>query len=324
MKKPLLLLVFALMALSSFAQVNLPVYEKASRDLMRFYNEARYDSLFLSFSPRMKEGLPLEKTKEVLTGLRQQMGKMSGLEYQWRESEAVFYKGEFANGLLLVLLSLDDNDAIAGLYFLPYETPPAESAAQRRNTTPMAPPFRGEWTVVWGGDTKMQNYHIGVPMQKNAIDIIMVGSDDKPFRTDGKSNDDYYCFGQKVFSPCDGEIYMAVDGVRDNTPGVMNEILALGNSVVIETEAGEYVVLAHFKNGSVKVKQGEAVKQGDLLGLCGNSGNSTSAHIHMHIQDGPDFNKAVGIKCFFESVSVNGVPQSEHSPLRGERIAPLN
>lgn len=324
MKKPLLLLVFALMALSSFAQENLPLYEKASRDLMRFYNEGRYDSLFLNFSPTMKEGLPLEKTKEVLTGIGRQMGNMSGLEYQWKESEAAFYKGEFANGLLLVLLSLDDNDEIAGLYFSPYETSPAESATQRRNTTPMALPFRGEWAVVWGGDTKMQNYHIGVPMQKNAIDIMMVGQDDKPFRTDGKGNDDYYCFGQKVFSPCDGVVYMAVDGVRDNRPGVMNGGFAFGNSVVIETDAGEYVVLAHFKNGSVKVKQGEKVRRGELLGLCGNSGNSTSAHIHMHIQDDPDFNKAVGIKCFFESILVNGVPESDHSPVRGERIAPLN
>ena len=48
-----------------------------------------------------------------------------------------------------------------------------------------------------------------------------------------------------------------------------------GNYVVIEHPNKEYSMIAHFKNGSILVKEGEQVKEGQLLGQCGNSGNSS-------------------------------------------------
>ena len=181
-------------------------------------------------------------------------------------------------------------------------------------------PFDGEWFVFWGGDTEEQNYHVTTPSQTGAFDILKVDANGKSYRGDGTKNEDYYAFGEPVLSPCDGDVVMAVDGVKDNTPGKMNPLFVTGNTVVIKTASDEYVLLAHFKRGTVAVEQGDMVKAGQLLGECGNSGNSSEAHIHMHIQNQESMISATGIKCFFEEIIVNNESRSDYSPVKGERV----
>jgi murein DD-endopeptidase MepM/ murein hydrolase activator NlpD len=58
-------------------------------------------------------------------------------------------------------------------------------------------------------------------------------------------------------------------------------------------------VLAHFQRGSVAVKAGDRVQRGQLLGKCGNSGNSSEPHLHYQLQHSAIFQDALGIKCVF-------------------------
>jgi murein DD-endopeptidase MepM/ murein hydrolase activator NlpD len=90
--------------------------------------------------------------------------------------------------------------------------------------------------------------------------------------------------------------------------------------VVIKTTKGEYVFFAHFKQHSIVVKQGQQVKTGELLGLCGNSGNSSEPHLHFHLQNVEDMILATGVKCFFDQLKVNGVLRSDYSPVKGDKI----
>lgn len=62
------------------------------------------------------------------------------------------------------------------------------------------------------------------------------------------------------------------------------------------------------------------VKQGDLLGLCGNSGNSTEPHIHFHIQNVENMNIATGAKSYFENILVNGEMKKDYSPVKMEKV----
>jgi hypothetical protein len=49
-----------------------------------------------------------------------------------------------------------------------------------------------------------------------------------------------------------------------------------GNYVALLSENEDAVVyLAHMQKGSVAVKEGSVVKEGQLIGLVGNSGNTT-------------------------------------------------
>jgi len=45
-----------------------------------------------------------------------------------------------------------------------------------------------------------------------------------------------------------------------------------------------YVILAHLENGSLQVAPGQMVRTGDVLARCGNSGNTSVPHLHIHAQ----------------------------------------
>ncbi len=62
-----------------------------------------------------------------------------------------------------------------------------------------------------------------------------------------------------------------------------DSINRLGNHVVLRCDGVE-IVLAHMRQGSLKVGAGERVETGAPLGEVGNSGASTEPHLHIHAQ----------------------------------------
>lgn len=315
-KNRLLSLLISFCALSAFAQES--AASKSVADAFeRTYNKDQYDSVFAMFSPEMKKALPLDKTREFLTGLKSQVGSITKKQFTSYQNSYAVYKTSFESATLALQLSIDDNKKIKGFYvkqFVDESQPKLE-----RNVTRLKLPFKGEWTVFWGGDTKAQNYHVAYPAQKNAFDILITNGG-KSFKTNGQANEDYYAFGQELIAPCDAEVVLAVDGIKDNKPGVLNPTYVPGNTVILKTDKNEFLFFAHFKQNSIVVKQGQKVKQGDLLGQCGNSGNSSEPHLHFHIQNIEDFNSAIGAKCFFEKIIVNGKVVTDYSPVKGEKI----
>lgn len=311
-----------LLVLFTFAQTESNGSKITITKFVKYYNANQQDSIFYIFSPKTQQELPLEKTKTFLTQLKNRYGNIKQAEFQSYQNGFGVYKTELNKGLITLSIAVDNNNAITGLFAKPYET--VIAAKIPRNLTPMQLPFKGEWTVFWGGDTKEQNYHVAVNFQKNAFDIIMTNPQGKSYKTDGKTNEDYYAFAQPLLVPCDGEIVLAVDGVKDNIPGTLNPMFTTGNSVLIKTKNNEYILFAHFKQNTIKVKQGDKVKQGQQLGLCGNSGNSSEPHLHFHIQDDEDFYKTLGVKCYFDQLQVNGVSKSDYSPVKGDKIKPID
>jgi murein DD-endopeptidase MepM/ murein hydrolase activator NlpD len=89
---------------------------------------------------------------------------------------------------------------------------------------------------------------------------------------------------------------------------------------MLKTANNEYLFFTHLKENTVNVKEGDEIKQGQLLGLCGNSGNSSEPHLHFHIQDALSFDTATGIKCYFERINVDSQMMDDHSPIKGEKI----
>lgn len=282
------------------------------------YNAENFDAIFSSFSTEMQNALPLDKTKEFLTGLKAQAGKITKRQFVKYEQTYASYKTNFERGLFAVNISVDNNSKIDGLFVKPFK----ESNLPKlvRNTTKLILPFKDEWTVIWGGDTKELNYHVENEAQKNAFDIVITDSKGNTYKTDGKANEDYYAFGKDLIAPCDGEVVLVVDGIKDNVPGILNPIYIPGNTVIIKTPHNEYLFFAHFKQHSIAVKQGQKVKQGQLLGLCGNSGNSSEPHLHFHIQNVEDMNAATGVKCYFDKILVNGQTKTDYSPIQNEQI----
>lgn len=312
------LVLFLAVPILSIGQVEEEASEKISADFKQYYNSSEYHEIFEMFSQEMKSALPFDKTTKFLAGLKSQAGSISEMEFLKYDRSYALYKTIFERGVFVLSLSADQNRKINGLLVKPYKEDTLPKLG--RNSTALILPFNGEWTVVWGGDTKELNYHVESEAQKNAFDIVRTDQDGKTFRTNGKTNEDYYAFGQNLIAPCDAEVVLVVDGIKDNNPGTLNPIYIPGNTVILETANKEYLFFAHFKQHSIVVEQGQRVKQGDLLGQCGNSGNSSEAHIHFHIQNIEDMNTATGAKCYFAEILVNGELRKDYSPIQGERV----
>ncbi|GCC51727.1 peptidase M23 [Chryseotalea sanaruensis] len=302
----------------SFAQTEKPTYKSAADSFEKNYNADNYDAIFAGFSPEMQKALPIEKTKEFLTSLKQQAGKITKREFVKYEQSYAVYKTNFEKALLALTVSVDDKSAINGFFIKPFiedNLPKPE-----RNTTKLMLPFKDEWHVVWGGDTKEINYHVESKAQKNAFDMVIKNEKGNSYKTDGKTNEDYYAFNKELIAPCDGTVVLVVDGIKDNEPGASNPLYVPGNTVIIKTANNEYLFFGHFKQNSIVVKQGQKVNQGQLLGLCGNSGNSSEPHLHFHIQNVEDMNVATGIKCYFDKILVNGEAKTNYSPIQHQKV----
>ena len=70
---------------------------------------------------------------------------------------------------------------------------------------------------------------------------------------------------------------------KEITRKISRQIRPAGNCVIILHDVGSYSLYGHMQNGSIKVKAGQRVKQGDVLGKMGNSGNSTEYHLHFEM-----------------------------------------
>jgi hypothetical protein len=315
MKTVLLFLSLICLVATAGAQTEQSANKTAAADFEKNYNADDFNAVFNLFDEGMQKALPLDQTKDFLNQLKTNAGKIDNREFIQYDNTFAAYKTTFERALLTLNISVNDAGKINGFSVNAY-LPKIE-----RNTTKLMLPFKGEWTVTWGGDTKELNYHVESLAQKNAFDFLITDSKGKSFKTDGKTNEDFYAFGKPLFAPCDGEVVLAVDGVKDNQPGTMNPIYLLGNTVIIKTAKGEYLLFAHFKQHSVLVKQGQQVKQGDQLGQCGNSGNSSEPHLHFHIQNVEDMMVATGIKAYFDKIMVNGQLKKDYSPIKKDRIS---
>jgi len=82
-----------------------------------------------------------------------------------------------------------------------------------------------------------------------------------------------------------------------------------GQYVVISHSAnGDSTLYAHMVKGSQKVKVGDTVKQGDIIGYVGTTGRSTGYHLHFEIREG---GTRIDPCIRFNGLTYKGKPQSE-------------
>ncbi len=204
--------------------------------------------------------------------------------------------------------------------------PALEETEPWRQTVAYHLPITGTWYVTWGGAQEEQNiFHRKIANQRYAYDLVVHDRRGREYRRDGTRNEDYLAFGRPVVAAADGVVVEAADGVHDCTPGLQNITQALGNFVVIRHAGREYSVTGHLRQGSVCVKPGERVRQGEKIGECGNAGNSSAPHIHFHVMDRPEIELGLGQRVLFSDVTLvrNGKRTTEKlgEPVRGDLVS---
>jgi murein DD-endopeptidase MepM/ murein hydrolase activator NlpD len=228
-------------------------------------------------------------------------------------------------GRWTMLVGLETDGSVSYLHFV---DPAPIIPLPERNAKPMRLPFRGVWVVTSGGPTPEQNRHMEAVDRSTrfAIDLAMKEANGYPFRGDGGKLEDYPAYGKDILAVADGEVVTVVDETPDNRPFTFNPMTAAGNHVIVKHANYEFSRYFHLKNNSTRVKVGQKVSSGQVIGQCGNSGFSPGPHLHFDTTNTEVANDAAGFMPYFRDVILkrNGLQtiQMDYTPLRNDSIQP--
>ncbi|MFJ7414529.1 M23 family metallopeptidase [Streptomyces sp. NPDC098077] len=207
------------------------------------------------------------------------------------------------------------------------------------------PPVAGRWTALNSPADKTPSHGTHVYGQTYAIDIVAdpeTGEGEPPARPAFRwlwpffrRNGAFPAFGAPLLAVADATVVRASDGQRDhlsrnslagiaylmivegNVRSFVGVRRIVGNHVILDLGDGTYAVYAHVQRGSLRVKAGETVRVGQVLGRVGNSGNTTEPHLHFHLMDSPDLDNARGVPFTWRGV---GVPANNETFTVGEPV----
>ncbi|MBJ8050600.1 M23 family metallopeptidase [Bacillus cereus] len=141
-------------------------------------------------------------------------------------------------------------------------------------------PLNKQALIGWGGDRLEANYHVTKPNERWAYDILI-----PPAEVKSNKLEDYGIYGADVLAPASGTVVSVKNDERDLVPGLDNFESMAGNHIYLRLDdTGTYLFIAHLKRGSIKVREGQHVNEGEVLAQVGNSGSSSEPHLHIHHQ----------------------------------------
>lgn len=187
-------------------------------------------------------------------------------------------------------------------------------------------PLRGEWMAPRTPGDRVPSHGTDRFGQRYAYDLWRVdgrrGGYHRASRVRtwllGVPTRECYGWGEPVHAPFAGTVVRAVDGVGERRwLHPVRELLRVvvlgltfrperaaglaGNHVIIQGSPG-CVLLAHLAPDSIRLREGQVVDEGDLVGRLGHSGNSTAPHLHLQLMDSPDPMTARGLPCSFREL----------------------
>jgi hypothetical protein len=194
----------------------------------------------------------------------------------------------------------------------------------------VAPPLKGSRWVAGGGCCAPPSYHRGATLPLNgaihvperfAIDFVQLDDNNRLNTGPQDQLSSYAYLGDEIYAVADGTVVGAEDDLPEQVPGKLPADatihMAAGNHVVVDIGDGRFAFYAHMRPGSVRVKVGDKVKTGQVLGLLGNSGNTDSPHLHFHVMDGPSPLLANGLPFVFNSFTGQGLIHDEQPLFTG-------
>ncbi|MGY2129511.1 M23 family metallopeptidase [Blastococcus sp. SYSU DS0617] len=208
----------------------------------------------------------------------------------------------------------------------------------------LALPFRGTWLARNSPARRVPSHGTRLFATTYAIDFVAVEGRRTAHVRDWRAllatepPERFVGFGQPVLAPAAGTVVAVLDGEPDHearrsqlalVPYALTQAGRIrggppaiaGNHVVLELADGAgFALLAHLRRGSVAVAPGRRVAEGEQLGACGNSGNSTQPHVHLQVMDAADASRASGLPLEFRSYRVR--PRSGGRPVEVARGVP--
>ena len=197
----------------------------------------------------------------------------------------------------------------------------------------IGPPLRGDRWLAANGPSNDTHHrrswlaHEGralVP-ERFAIDFVRL-YDDGLTKGDPAENRSYRGYGEDAIAVADARVAAITDGIADNVPanrapsGMTLDTMG-GNLVVLDLGQGRYAFYAHLQPGSIRVKTGDRVRTGQVLGLVGNSGNGNAPHLHFQVSDRPSLLLSDGVPFVIDSFIHEGQTRTDEIPLQNWVVA---
>jgi len=286
------------------------------------------DSLWEAMTPEMQQALG---SIEAFHEFRNQLEANFGEEVGPVSEETVATQGidiytrrapwSKSSAPLLMQWTFDQEGHISGFFVRESPQVADSNFMEYQTKAALRLPFGGNWFVYWGGRELAQNYHAADKGQRFAYDFL-VQRDGQNHSGDASKLENYYCWRRPIRAPADATVAVVVDGLPDQPPGTRDRANIAGNHIVLDLGNSEFAFLAHLKQGSVRVKEGDRVTSGQQIGECGNSGNTTEPHLHFHLQNTPKLGEGEGLPAFFQNYIDNGESVDRGEPVKGETISP--
>ena len=178
-------------------------------------------------------------------------------------------------------------------------------------------PFNGKWVVLNGGITERLSHSWDIPTQRYAYDFVILDEAGSTFHGEETEAKSFYCYGKNILAPADGVIAEVGTG-SPNSKITKNRDVSCsardmrGNYILIRHANNEHSLLAHLKPDSILATVGQAVKRGEKIAECGNSGNTTEPHLHFQVQMGTSFYSSPGLPVEFENIVVEDTVNYEN------------
>jgi hypothetical protein len=197
----------------------------------------------------------------------------------------------------------------------------ARTRVGRRKAISISPPLRGGGWLNFNGCCELGPHRGGrvsidgglrLP-QRFATDYLRIDDQGLGFEGDVDRNESWYGYREPVFAVADGVVVSTRDDLPENTPPVEPPIETFtpdsdrGNSVVLRLGDGRYALFGHLHTGSVRVRPGQRVRAGQMLGRLGNTGASGAPHLHLDVGDSPQALAGNGLPFVFDRFRVTGV-----------------
>ncbi|MES2451097.1 MAG: M23 family metallopeptidase [Pseudomonadota bacterium] len=143
-----------------------------------------------------------------------------------------------------------------------------------------------------------------------AIDFIKLDLQGRTTTGDADRTGDAFGYGDDVLAVADGEIVGMRDDVAESPLISRNPAHPLGegagNYVALRLRNGQVAFYEHLRPGNVRVRPGERVRQGQVIGTLGFTGDTTGPHLHFHLADANSLLGAEGVPFVFDRFTLLG------------------
>ena len=181
---------------------------------------------------------------------------------------------------------------------------------------PLHLPFLGTWTCTQGNDREPT--HQG--LWRHGLDFEVVDEQGRRHRNEGQHKEDWLCWRLPVLAMAAGTVVKVVDGLPDNEVGEVDTENNWGNLVIVQHAPDLFSLVAHLASATIRVSEGDEVRAGQTLGLCGSSGRSPVPHLHIQVQATPLVGHPTRA-IVLHGIIVDGKHHKlEHLPREGDKV----